>query len=204
MDITSRKTQIYSICWCASGSGKQVRCLLQEDNRYPSLYNYHVFVILCFCWLALIFLYSTGSNSKNGILQKHWPSSLLDDVLACAEKVVCHSLYTNYFLSLTILKFKAHYSELNWNISSPPLTTSKSKVSGLKKLIRQVQSNSEDNSKADIGRSTADPLKPWRVKFWGYIKTIKAALPARMSTIQWWGVSSFDWIKWQSLMVIVI
>jgi hypothetical protein len=131
---------------------------------------------------------------KMAYFKKHWPLNLLDDVVACAEKVVRHSLCTGHFLSLTTLKFEARYSELNKNISSPPLTTSKSKVRGLKKLIRQVQSDSEDEEEEDIGgrESTADPLKPWRVEFLGYIETIEAALPAGMSTIRWWGVGSFD------------
>jgi hypothetical protein len=71
---------------------------------------------------------------------KHWPSSLLDDVLACVEKV-----------------FEAHYSELNQNILSLSLATTKSKVSGLK-LIRQVQSDSKDDSEVDIGESTVEAV----------------------------------------------
>jgi len=37
--------------------------------------------------------------------------------------------------------------------------------------------------------SAGDPLRPWRAEFLSYIETLEAALPAGMSTIQWWGVS---------------
>ena len=91
------------------------------------------------------------------------------------------------------LKFKARYFELNQSMSSSSLlqpTSKKSKAGGLKKLIRQVQSDSEDDMPPNAATASAgDPLRPWRAEFLSYIETLEAALPAGMSTIQWWGVS---------------
>jgi hypothetical protein len=91
------------------------------------------------------------------------------------------------------LKFKARYVELNQStsssLSSQP-TSKKSKAGGLKKLIRQVQSDSEDDMSPNAATASAgDPLRPWRAEFLSYLETLEAALPAGMSTIQWWGVS---------------
>jgi hypothetical protein len=47
---------------------------------------------------------------------------------------------------------------LNQNILSLSLATTKSKVGGLKKLIWQVQSDSKDDSKVDIGESTVEAV----------------------------------------------
>jgi len=66
----------------------------------------------------------------------------------------------------------------------------KGKAGGLKKLIRQVQSDSEDDMPPNAASTSAgDPLRPWIREFLSYIETLEAALPAGMSTIQWWGVS---------------
>jgi hypothetical protein len=80
---------------------------------------------------------------------------------------------------------------MNKNMS--PLSqpaSKKSKASGLKKLICEV-SDLEDDLSTNPVTSTAigDPLRPWRVEFLSYLKTIEAAPLAGMSTIQWWGVS---------------
>jgi hypothetical protein len=97
-------------------------------------------------------------------------------VLACAENV-----------------FKQRYDELNQSLVLLQPTTTKSKVGGLKKLIREVQSDSEDDSVVlePGAMSVGDPSKPWRAEFTSYIETIEAAPSAGMTTIQWWGVSHF-------------
>ncbi|KAG1735245.1 hypothetical protein EDD22DRAFT_852395 [Suillus occidentalis] len=83
------------------------------------------------------------------------------------------------------------YNELNQSLALLQPATTKSKVGGLKRLIREVQSDSKDDSKAEPGAmSIGDPSKPWRAEFTSYIKTIEAAPSAGMTTIQWWGVSS--------------
>jgi hypothetical protein len=62
-------------------------------------------------------------------------------------------------------------------------------VGGLKSLIREVLSDSEDDlSTNPTLASIGDPLRPWRAEFMSYIETIEAALPAGVTTIQWWGV----------------
>ena len=115
-------------------------------------------------------------TAKLAYFQKHWPSNLFDDVLTCAKNV-----------------FKQRYDELNQSLVLSQPTTTKSKVGGLKKLIQEVQSNSEDDSVVLelSAMSVGDPLKPWRAEFTSYIETIEAAPSAGMSTIQWWGVSHF-------------
>lgn len=89
------------------------------------------------------------------------------------------------------LKFKAHYFELNQSIVIVVSTHIQEKQSWWsEKLIRQVQSDSEDDMSPNAAiTSTGDPLRPWRAELLSYLETLEAALPAGMSTIQWWGVS---------------
>jgi hypothetical protein len=72
---------------------------------------------------------------------------------------------------------------------APQPAVKKSKTGGLKKLIREVGSDDEDDI-PDAAASTAnfDPLKPWLPDFKRYIDTLEATPPPGMSTIQWWGV----------------
>ncbi|KAG2747983.1 hypothetical protein P692DRAFT_201866624 [Suillus brevipes Sb2] len=110
-------------------------------------------------------------------------SNLLDNVLVCAEKV-----------------FKQRYDELHQDRVLSQPTTTKSKVSGLKKLIREVQSDSEDDAEPEPGAtSTSDPSKPWRAEFTSYIETIEVVQSAGMSTIQWWGINGQRYPVWASL-----
>jgi len=104
------------------------------------------------------------------------------------------------------LKFKARYLELNQATSSSSSTqpaTKQSKSGGLKKLIREVLSDSEDDASTNPTTSSGDPSRPWRAEFLGYIETIEASLPAGMSTIQWWGVSSLCYYEIFLLMTIL-
>lgn len=118
-------------------------------------------------------------TAKIAYFKKHWPSNLLDDVLTCAENV-----------------FKQRYDELHQDQVLSQPTTTKSKVSGLKKLIREVQSDSEDDAEPEPGAtSPSDPSKPWRAEFTSYIETIEAVQSAGMTTIQWWGVSAFHLLR---------
>jgi hypothetical protein len=76
--------------------------------------------------------------------------------------------------------------------SSQPqqLPVKKGKISGLKKLIRETESDDEDDDLIHHGQATtSDPSKPWWPDFNYYVETSEAKLPAGMSTIQWWGVS---------------
>ena len=66
----------------------------------------------------------------------------------------------------------------------------KSKAGGLKSLIREVLSDSDDEFLANATPTTSigDPSRPWRAEFLSYLETIEATPPAGMTTIQWWGV----------------
>ena len=63
----------------------------------------------------------------------------------------------------------------------------KGKVSGLKKLIREVESDDEDETLVPVMHT--DASKPWMTEFTCYLETLEAALASGMSMIQWWGVS---------------
>jgi hypothetical protein len=71
----------------------------------------------------------------------------------------------------------------------PQPTVKKGKTSSLKKLIREVESEDDDDT-PDVVASTAnfDPSKPWLPDFMRYIDTCEATPLPGMSTIQWWGV----------------
>jgi hypothetical protein len=84
-------------------------------------------------------------------------------------------------------------------VSSPKPTVRKSKTGRLKKLICEVESDSEDDM-LDATETVAacDPSKPWLLDFRRYIDTVEATPPSRMSTIQWWGVCNVEicWIQY--------
>jgi hypothetical protein len=93
------------------------------------------------------------------------------------------------------LQFKACYLEINQAaaISTTQQVAKKGKVNGLKRLICEVLSNSNDDTPAIlVNSSNADPSKPWRAEFRSYLEMIEACLPAGMTTIQWWGVCTFQ------------
>jgi hypothetical protein len=153
------------------------------DEYYEKTTDTAAYVIaMCSSFSILIIPTLTNSTilvldptSKLAYFKKHWPTNLLDDVLACAETV-----------------FEQRYNELNQSLAFSQPATTKSKVGGLKRLIREVQSDSEDDSEAEPGpASIRDPSKPWRAEFTNYIETIEAAPSAGITTIQWWGVSHF-------------
>ncbi|KAG2343984.1 hypothetical protein BDR05DRAFT_1018874, partial [Suillus weaverae] len=121
-------------------------------------------------------------TSKLAYFKKHWPSNLLNDVLACVENV-----------------FEQCYNELHQSLTLLQPATTKSKVGGLKKLIQEVQSNLEDDSEAEPGAmSIRNPSKPWRAEFTNYIETIEAAPLAGMTTI-WWGINTLRYPVWALL-----
>ena len=76
---------------------------------------------------------------------------------------------------------------MNRKTSTSVPVIKKGKVSGLKKLIREVESDDEDE--VPIPVTHADMSKPWMTEFTCYIETLEAALVSGMSIIQWWGVS---------------
>lgn len=132
-------------------------------------------------------------TAKMSYFKKQWPEHLQDDVLSCAEGVVSHVPLFFFYLIQICIKFKARHSELNaamsLSLSSEP-TTRKSKAGALKKLIREVLSDSDDDDSSNTAiPSVGDPSRPWRAEFLSYLETIEAVPPTGMSTIQWWGVS---------------
>jgi hypothetical protein len=79
---------------------------------------------------------------------------------------------------------------VNEEASTPHPAVKKSKTGALKKLIREVESDDDDNEIPNVMASTAnfDPLKPWLLDFRKYIDTLEAIPPPGMSTMRWWGV----------------
>jgi hypothetical protein len=76
---------------------------------------------------------------------------------------------------------------MNHEPSTSVPAAKKGKVSGLKKLIREVESDDEDETSVPIVHT--DVAKPWMTEFTRYLETLEAALASGMSMIQWWGVS---------------
>jgi hypothetical protein len=79
---------------------------------------------------------------------------------------------------------------VNQDSSTPHPAVKKSKAGSLKKLIREVESEDDEEEISDVMASTAnsDPSKPWLSDFRKYVDTLEATPPSGMSTIQWWGV----------------
>ncbi|KAG2028617.1 hypothetical protein BDR03DRAFT_1019571 [Suillus americanus] len=116
MVFASRKAQVYSVASPLKAAAKKL------DEYYKKTTDTAAYVI------AMLL----DPTSKLAYFKKHWPSNLLNDVLASS----------NY----------------------------KSKVGSLKRLIQEVQSDSEDDSEAEPGAaSIGDPSKPWRAEFTSYI-----------------------------------
>jgi hypothetical protein len=64
----------------------------------------------------------------------------------------------------------------------------KGKVNGLKRLIREVESDDKDED-STVPTTHSDMSKPWMTEFTHYLETLEAALASGMSIVQWWGVS---------------
>jgi hypothetical protein len=76
---------------------------------------------------------------------------------------------------------------MNHEMSAIVAPVKKGKVNGLKKLIREVESDDEDD--IPVAVTHTDISKPWKTEFTRYLETLEAALASGMSMIQWWGVS---------------
>jgi hypothetical protein len=89
MVFASGKAQVYSICWSTQGSSKKL------DKYYEKTTDTAAYVIaMCSSFSILIILTLTNSTilvldpiSKLAYFKKHWPTNLLNDVLAYAEMV---------------------------------------------------------------------------------------------------------------------
>jgi hypothetical protein len=128
---------------------------------------------------------------KMGYFKWHWPENLHDDVVSTAE-VVSQPLTLCDTMSDSTNQFEACYSELNEAakfLSPLQPASKKSKAGGLKSLIWEVISDSEDDLPMNpTPTSTCNPSQPWRVEFMSYMETVEVALPTGMTSIQWWGV----------------
>jgi hypothetical protein len=129
-----------------------------------------------------------------GYFKQHWPENLHDDMVSTAEEVVSQPLTLCDTMSDSTNQFEACYSKLNEAakllLPSQP-ASKKSKAGGLNSLIWEVISDSEDDSPMNptsTSTSTCNPSQPWRVEFMSYMETVETALPAGMTSIQWWGV----------------
>ncbi|KAG2367560.1 hypothetical protein BDR07DRAFT_1372713 [Suillus spraguei] len=61
-------------------------------------------------------------------------------------------------------------------------TTKQSRAGGLKNLICEVLSDSEDDSSTNpVPTSIGDPTRPWRAEFLAYLKMVEVALPSFLS-----------------------
>jgi hypothetical protein len=54
-----------------------------------------------------------------------------------------------------------------------------------------------------VPTSIGDPTRPWQAEFLAYLKTVEAAPPSGMSTIQWWGVHIF-WLLKNFMLTIIL
>jgi len=89
---------------------------------------------------------------------------------------------------------------MNHETSTSVPAVKKGKVNGLKRLIREVESDDEDDVTVPVAHS--DMSKPWMTEFTRYLETLEAALASGMSTIQWWGVSRVMYFLLDGLLTI--
>jgi hypothetical protein len=90
---------------------------------------------------------------------------------------------------------------MDYEISTSAPVVKKGKVNGLKTLIREVQSDNEDEV-SNVLVSHADMSKSWRIEFKLYLETLEAALASGMSIIQWWGVRKFLLMYFNTLLTV--
>jgi hypothetical protein len=77
---------------------------------------------------------------------------------------------------------------MNHKTSTLVPVVKKGKVNGLKRLIREVESDDEDDS-VTVPVTHSDTSKPWMTEFTRYLEMLEAALASETPLIQWWGVS---------------
>jgi hypothetical protein len=77
---------------------------------------------------------------------------------------------------------------MNHKTSTSVPVVKKGKVNGLKRLIREVESDDEDDN-ITVPVAHSDMSKPWMTEFTRYLETLEATLAGGMSQIHWWGVS---------------
>lgn len=122
--------------------------------------------------------------------KKNWSEDLQEQVCACAEKVV-RALACSFAALLNTSQFQERYLAMNKEPSATAPVVKKGKANGLKKLIREVDSDDEELTPVGSmpsAMSAVNKTEPWRADFKAYMDCIEASPPVGMSTIQWWGV----------------
>jgi hypothetical protein len=120
--------------------------------------------------------------------KKHWSEDLQQEVLDCAEEVVCG---TSDFV-LAVLKsrlwphyqFQERYEEMNK--AGPKPSVKRSKKSSMKSLLRELSDDDDDSDTTSMPSDNSDA--PWHLEFRRYLDAVHE-LPEGMTSIQWWGVS---------------
>ena len=133
--------------------------ILWKDDSFSCLHNSKVYILTS--WDSHYSKSQVVLNLKEKIVhfKKHWPEHLYQDVLDCAEEVVC-SLYCDDFVywERGLHKFKECYEEMYG--SGPKLTAKKNKTTGIKSLLHEL-SNDEDEDIPTIPSSSDDSDKPY-------------------------------------------
>lgn len=124
--------------------------------------------------------------------KKHWPEDLHDDVRTCVEDIVSvfEYFYSSIRTSQIFTQFRERWLEMKATVATSSGSLKKGKASTLKKVIRHVLSDDEDNDTTSAAPAVGGGFNEqgWLNDFNAYWNTIEAALPAGMSTITWWGV----------------
>jgi len=125
-------------------------------------------------------------KEKMAHFKKHWSEDLQQEVLDCAEEIVCVLLYFRVrLLKIPILyQFQERYEEIHK--SGPKLSVKKNKKPGIKKLLHELSDDEDDPDTTPAPANDSD--KPWCPEFRKYLDTIHE-LSEGMTSIKWWGVS---------------
>jgi hypothetical protein len=130
-------------------------------------------------------------KEKMAHFRKHWSEDIQQDVLDCAEDVVCVLLYFGSVCSKhRLYQFQQRYEELHK--SGPRPSVKKNKKPGIKKLLRELSDDEDDPNTTPVPSDDSD--KPWRPEFSRYLNA-DHELSEGMTSIKWWGVSSLNFNK---------
>lgn len=125
-------------------------------------------------------------REKIQYFKKHWSLELQEDIIKCAEEVVCN-IYCRW---VAVCWFK--YSLRNDICSSVAIQTPRQlqrpkSQRGVRTLLCEL-----NNNKANITETSPDNLEdpdwPWAQHFHAYLDILKQ-VPNGWSSIKWWGVS---------------
>ncbi|KAF9456143.1 ribonuclease H-like domain-containing protein [Collybia nuda] len=130
---------------------------------------------------AYIVVMLLDPRMKKSHLLKHWPEELQGEAMDRVEEI-----------------FKTRYLKLQSTgsgDSTGSVSAPKRQSLGHKRLRELSDDEDEAIPSPD---SDADPMRPWRVEFNGYLNT-REAVPEGMETITWWGPNATRYPTWGSL-----